>query len=79
MQCGKSLPAVDLYQLGFGYYVVDGHHRVAAARQLGQLEIEANVVEFVSSARGGCHTAKPSRTELERVPQLLVQHVHLNP
>lgn len=44
---GKPLPPVVLYKLGYGYYVLDGNHRVAAARQLGQLEIEALVTEFV--------------------------------
>jgi hypothetical protein len=39
-----------LYKLGFGYYVLDGHHRVAAARLLGQVEIDANVTEFVPMA-----------------------------
>jgi nucleotide-binding universal stress UspA family protein len=48
---GLGLPAVELYQLGSGYYVLDGHHRVAAARLLGQVEIDANVVEFVPAGR----------------------------
>jgi nucleotide-binding universal stress UspA family protein len=47
MKEGKSLPPIELYKLGFGYYVLDGNHRVAAARELGQLEIEAEVTEFV--------------------------------
>jgi nucleotide-binding universal stress UspA family protein len=47
----EALPPVELYQLGSGYYVLDGHHRVAAARQLGQLAIEANVVQFVPGGR----------------------------
>jgi nucleotide-binding universal stress UspA family protein len=42
----QRVPPVDLYQLGFGYYVLDGHHRVAAARLLGQVEIDASVVRF---------------------------------
>ena len=32
MEDGKYLPPVELYKLGFGYYVLDGHHRVAVAR-----------------------------------------------
>jgi hypothetical protein len=44
---GEELPPVELYKLGFGYYVRDGHHRVAAARRLGRKEIEAKVIEFV--------------------------------
>ncbi|HLZ08276.1 MAG TPA: universal stress protein [Chloroflexota bacterium] len=47
MRKGVALPAVDLYKLGSGYYVVDGNHRIAAARELGQTEIDANVNEFV--------------------------------
>ncbi|MHB1006569.1 MAG: universal stress protein [Chloroflexota bacterium] len=44
---GVGLPPVALYKLGYGYYVLDGNHRVAAARELGQLEIDAEVTEFV--------------------------------
>jgi nucleotide-binding universal stress UspA family protein len=47
----QHVPPVDLYQLGFGYYVLDGHHRVAAARLLGQVEIDANVVRFDTRTR----------------------------
>lgn len=44
---GTPLPPIELYKLGYGYYVVDGHRRVAAAKQLGQSEIAASVTEFV--------------------------------
>jgi nucleotide-binding universal stress UspA family protein len=47
MRKGDSLPPIQLYKLGFGYYVLDGNHRVAAANQLGQLEIDAEVTEFI--------------------------------
>jgi hypothetical protein len=47
MATGVSLPPVVLYKLGFGYYVLDGNHRVAAAKELGQLEVDALVTEFV--------------------------------
>ena len=47
MENGDPLPPVVLYKLGYGYYVVDGNHRVAAARELGQMEMEAEVTEFV--------------------------------
>ncbi|HLG50095.1 MAG TPA: universal stress protein [Chloroflexota bacterium] len=47
MEEGAPLPPVVLYKLGYGYYVLDGNHRVAAAKQLGQLEIDALVTEFV--------------------------------
>jgi nucleotide-binding universal stress UspA family protein len=47
MQRGEELPPVELYKIGFGYYVLDGHHRVAAAKALRQREIDAHVTEFL--------------------------------
>ncbi|HEV8632825.1 MAG TPA: DUF4032 domain-containing protein [Chloroflexota bacterium] len=41
------VPPLDLYQIGDDLFVLDGHHRVAVARERGQLEIEAHVVEYV--------------------------------
>lgn len=43
---GTVLPPLDLYKLGDRYYVVDGHHRVAAALSLGQVEMDAVVTEY---------------------------------
>lgn len=37
------LPPVELIKLGDTYFVRDGHHRISAARSLGQQEIEAIV------------------------------------
>ncbi|HLZ28109.1 MAG TPA: universal stress protein [Chloroflexota bacterium] len=48
---GAALPPIVVFQLGFGYYVEDGHHRVAAARLNGQTEIDADVTEFVPVER----------------------------
>jgi nucleotide-binding universal stress UspA family protein len=50
LEAGESLPAIEVYKLGFGYYVLDGHHRVAAALEQGQVEIDAHVVEYVPVA-----------------------------
>lgn len=47
LEAGTVLPPVDLYKLGYGYYVLDGNHRVAAAKALGWREIDAMVTEFV--------------------------------
>ena len=35
MARGERLPAVQLYQLGFGYYVLDGHHRMRVCDEVG--------------------------------------------
>ncbi|MCS7240608.1 MAG: ParB/RepB/Spo0J family partition protein [Candidatus Bipolaricaulota bacterium] len=45
---GEILPPVKLYKLGDAYFVVDGHHRVAAARKTGAKFIDAEVLEFLS-------------------------------
>ena len=50
MRSGKRMPAVKLYQIKDEFYVVDGHHRVAAARELGLDQIEGRVIEFLPSA-----------------------------
>jgi hypothetical protein len=47
---GLVLPPVDVIQVGAHYFVRDGHHRVSAARALGQVEIEASVMVWVVEA-----------------------------
>jgi DNA-binding Lrp family transcriptional regulator len=49
MREGKSLPPVKLYQIRNDYYVLDGNHRVSAAKELGQFEIRAKIIELLSS------------------------------
>jgi hypothetical protein len=43
----ETLPPVELVQVGDDYYVADGHNRVAAARQAGALDIDADVTQLV--------------------------------
>ena len=43
-QRGGVLPAVELLQAEDGYYVRDGHHRISVAKMMGQLEIDARIV-----------------------------------
>jgi len=45
----RGLPAVELIKVGAIYFVRDGHHRLSVARQAGQQEIEAHVVELMSN------------------------------
>jgi hypothetical protein len=42
----ESLPPVELIKFGDGYWVVDGHNRVAAALYNGQIELDAVVEEL---------------------------------
>ena len=48
MREGGSLPPVRLYQIRNDFFVLDGNHRVAAAKELGWTEIQAKVVELLS-------------------------------
>ena len=50
MKRGKSLPPIKVYQIKKEYYVLDGNHRVSAAKELGRLDIDARIVELLPSA-----------------------------
>ena len=49
MQLGRQLKPVELSQIKDEYYVLDGNHRIAAAKEFGHDEILAHVVEFIPS------------------------------
>lgn len=43
---GEYLPPVELRKVGNAYFVVDGHHRISVAREMGQEFIDAYVTEL---------------------------------
>jgi hypothetical protein len=47
---GDELPPIDVYKLDDAYYVIDGHHRVSVARNLGRDVINARVVDVRTRA-----------------------------
>jgi hypothetical protein len=49
MRNGKRLPPVKLYQIKDDYYVLDGNHRVSAAKEFGHDLIDAYILEFIPS------------------------------
>jgi hypothetical protein len=51
--CGRGMDAVDLYQCGDQCYVLDGHHRIAVARALGQRWVLANITKVLPKSPGG--------------------------
>jgi nucleotide-binding universal stress UspA family protein len=71
MRSGVALPAVELYKLGSGYYVLDGNHRIAAARELGQTEIDADVSEFVPLDDATAQRVFAERRVFERTTGLI--------
>jgi hypothetical protein len=44
-----TLPPIILYQIKNEYYVLDGNHRVSAAKKLGYEFIDAHITEFLPS------------------------------
>lgn len=48
MECMEGLPPITVYQIGEAYFVLDGHHRISIARQLGATHIQAYVIQVNS-------------------------------
>ena len=68
MMQGKPLPPLELYKVKpkdepSQYYVVDGHHRVAMARRVGQGDMEAHVVEHKVPVEPSEHPTSAGPTE----------------
>lgn len=70
MQADVPLPPIELYALRGKYYVVDGHHRVAAARALGYLYLDALVHEFLLPATSDANRLHNERLHFERLTGL---------
>jgi len=70
LEAGAAVPAIEVYKLGFGYYVLDGHHRVAVALEQGQIEIDARVVEYVPVADEQASERFAARVAFERATGL---------
>ena len=49
MREGRTLGPVKLFQIKDEFYVLDGNHRIAAAKALGHDEILAHIEEFIPS------------------------------
>ncbi len=50
MKEGRPMAPISLYQIKDDFFIVDGHHRVTAAREIGFQEIQANVLELLPGA-----------------------------
>jgi nucleotide-binding universal stress UspA family protein len=70
LERGAALPPVELHKLGYGYYVVDGHHRVAAARLRGQQWLDAEVTEFLPVGDPEAHRVFAERRRFEQATGL---------
>lgn len=50
------LPPIEVYKIGEAYFVKDGNHRVSVAKERGQLEIDAVVIEIDTDIQVDAHT-----------------------
>jgi nucleotide-binding universal stress UspA family protein len=66
MDDGVALPPIQLYKLGYNYYVLDGHHRIAVAKWRGVEEMDADVTEYLSSSNAIQQRVFSERREFER-------------
>ena len=51
VRSGRGMDPVELYRCSGSYYVLDGHHRIAVARALGQRSVSALVTEVRLNTR----------------------------
>lgn len=75
LERGAILPSVQLYLLDGHYYILDGHHRVAASRQLGVLDIDAEVIEFLPAPEEPAAAWHRARADFERATGLIGLHI----
>jgi hypothetical protein len=66
MKNGETLPPITVYQLGSRYFVIDGHTRVAAAKELGIDFLDAEVIEALPRKEGEANVTTWARREFER-------------
>lgn len=49
MKINKPLPPVELYKIREEYYVLDGNHRISAAKAFGQSAVDGHIIEYLPS------------------------------
>jgi uncharacterized ParB-like nuclease family protein len=65
MERGKPVPPVDLYKIKDSYFVLDGNHRISAAKERGFEEINARVTEFLPSRATAQNILYRDKTEFQ--------------
>lgn len=70
MKSGTAFPEITVYQIGIRYFVIDGHTRVAAAKELKIEFIDASVTECLPKREGEINLTFYARREFERATGL---------
>lgn len=83
MKAGVIFPPIRLWWDSEYYWLSDGFHRLAAAEQIGLLEIDAEVrdgtlndAQWDSYSANTCHGLRWTAVESNRVIQLALQHAN---
>ena len=62
---GEIMPPLELYRLRDEYYVVDGHHRVAVAKEMGVTYLDAHVTELLPPADSPANVLAHTRSSFQ--------------
>ena len=73
MRGAITLKPVELYEIKDEYYVLDGNHRIAAAKEMGHDEILAHIVEFIPTKKTIQNLLYRERAEFADRTQLPVE------
>lgn len=65
LERGEALPPIELYKMDDEYYVLDGHHRIIAAKKQGQKFIDAHVTEYLPLRNAAGRSFIQKRIEFE--------------
>jgi hypothetical protein len=78
MRRGDSMPPIEVYRVGDLHFVVDGHHRVSVARQMGLERVDAMVTEIITEVPADTGIS-PSDLPLKSHERLFFERVPLPP
>jgi hypothetical protein len=68
VRSGRGMDPVELYRCGGSYYVLDGRHRIAVARALGQRSVCALVTEVrLNTPARRCRAIHPAHGGTDRL------------
>lgn len=70
MEEGRALPPIEVYALRDEYYIIDGHHRVAAARSQGIAYLDALVTELLLPVTNDQNRVHNQKLQFERLTGL---------
>lgn len=74
----RGVPPIEVYQVGEGYFVSDGNHRVSVARQLHVGTVEAHVWEYYKPVAGLAPGVNIDTLVIEAERRDFMEKTHLN-